>query len=154
MEATTVRQDLWELATVIAMERLGIVPLRRIDGKCQPPRPDLARMEPDEARKAKRRYRKLWRRDLARELREFERTPKRRKKDWHYSGAYVNGSWKSVQDPLECFFIKIEAVEAGSDPTAYGRSARWSRVKDGPEFRRMLMKVAAELGLLHPKRSM
>jgi hypothetical protein len=152
---TTAREDLWELASVIAFERLGLVPLRKVDGAYQPPGPELATMSAEDSRKAKRKYRKLWRRSLARDLKMFEKAPRRRQKDlWRFTGASVRGAWKCVEDPLEGNMFLIAAVEVGERPSWYARGYRWARVKCCNEYRRMLLSVAKEFALLDPQRNM
>lgn len=146
--STTTRQNLWELASVIAFERLGLVPLRKVDGVCQPPSADLAAMPADAARKARRKYRKLWRRSLVRELKDFDSAPKRRKRHWRWTRAAVRGAWKCVKDPLEGHLLIVQGLEVGQRPSKSARGYRWQRVKDCVEYRAMLYKVADELGLL------
>lgn len=152
---TTINQDLWEVASVVAMLRLGLVPLRRVNGTIQPPKKDLAAMPPDEAKKARRKYRKMWRRELAKTLREFEKLPKRRQKSvYSWGGNYVKGRWKSVDDdPLGVMLLEIEKVEVGEKPSAWARGYRWASVKNCEAFQKELIKAARELGLMHRKRS-
>lgn len=145
---------MWELTSLIAFERLGLVPPRKVDDKCVPPALDLAAMSPEEARKAKRKFRKLWRRSLARDYREFEKAPKRRKNDWRWTGCSVRGRWRALEDPLDGLLLFAKALEVGCRPSQSARGYRWGRVIHSQEFQKMRMKVAAELGLLHPKRSM
>lgn len=153
---TTIQQDLWELASVLAMVRLGLVPLRLDNRKLQPPKKDLAQMPTDEARKARRKYRKLWRRALARELRDFEKTPKRRqKREFSWCGEYIKGKWTDCDDdPLGTRLLRILHFEVGERPSPYARGYRWSLVKASPEFDREIVKAARELGLMHRTRSM
>lgn len=130
------------------MQRMGIVPPRVIEGRCQSVMQDLANMDPSEARRAKRKYRKVWRRSLARELREFECTPRRRRDQWAWGGAYVKGVWESCEDPLGGMLLKLVAVDVGKRPSRYARWDRWQRVKASQEFRKTLLEVAIELGLI------
>lgn len=138
------------------MLRLGLVPLRMADGKLQPPKKDLAQMPADEARKARRKYRKMWRRELARELREFEQTPKRRlKREYSWCGEYIKGKWTDCDDdPLGSRLLRIQHFEVGEKPSAYARGYRWQLVKGSPEFDREIVKAARELGLMYRSRSM
>jgi len=150
----TTKEDMWELASVIAFERLGLLPLRKIDGVMQPPGDAFATMSPDTARRMKRKYRKLWRRDLVRDLRDFAKAAPRRRKHWRYTGTYVDGKWKCVEDPLLGMMLKIQALDVGRRPRWAARGYRWERVLQSKEYNKMLLKVAAELGLLDPLRSM
>jgi hypothetical protein len=150
----TTRQDLWELASVIAFERLGLVPLRKVDGECIPPKDDLAAMDPEAARKARRKYRKIWRRDLARELHDFEKAPKRLKKNWRWTGASVRGRWRCDEDPLTSMMYLVAACEVGERPSKHARGYRWARVKNSVEYNKELLKVALGLGLVDPRRNM
>jgi len=112
-------------------------------------------MTAEESRKARRKYRKLWRRSLARELKEFEKAPRRRQKvAWRFTGAHVRGKWKCEEDPLEGMMFLIAALEVGERPSAYARGYRWSRVSCCQEYRKMLLTVAKEFALLDPQRNM
>lgn len=110
-------------------------------------------MPSDEARKARRKYRKLWRRSLARDIRAYQNTPKRRReRDWKYTGAYVRGVWKNDEDALTCVLLQILAVEVGQRPSHHARAYRWDRVTVCEEYRKTLLQVAKELGLVDPRR--
>ena len=152
---TTTKEDLWEVASAVAFVRLGLVPLRKVDDKVQPPTAELAAMPLEESRKARRKYRKLWRRDLARFLKMYEQTPKRRREsEWRYTGAYMKGVWKNVEDAMTCMLNQIHSVEVGEKPSWYARAYRWERVTTCDEYRKVLLEVAKELVLVDPRRNM
>lgn len=151
----TVKDDLWELASVIAFERLGLVLLRQVDGKCIPPSVELAAMPAEEARKARRKYRKLWRRSLYREMRDFEKTPQRSvHRVWSWTGADIRGNWKCAECPYYGQLLIYASLEVGERPSWSARGYRWKRVKESEEYRKMIKIVALELGLLDPLRNM
>lgn len=151
---TDLKKELWRLAFIIAMTRVGLLPLQRSEhGKYLPPT-EAVKADPEGTRKARRKYRKLWRRKLQRSLRGFELLPRRVKKRRRWHGATVNGKWQSRQDPLEGLMLEIKAVEVGRRPRRHARGQRWVLVKSCPEVRAELLKVAAEFGLLDPKRKM
>ena len=144
----------WMLAFAVALDRCGLLASER-DGFDAWVPPTLAVADdPAGTRVARRRYRKLWRRSLARELREFELTPKRRQRKMKHEGAYVKGRWVSREDPLEGMMLRIQALAVGRRPWRHARGKRWWRVKTCPELRRTLLQVAKEFGLLDPKRDM
>lgn len=112
-------------------------------------------MPAEEARKAKRKYRKLWRRSLYREMREFEKTaPRNVKNHYNWTGASIRGSWKCAECPYLGQLFLYASQEVGQRPSWSARGYRWKRVKESEEFRKMLKIVAMELGLLDPARTM
>ncbi len=147
--------ELWDLALAVAMTRLGLVPLQRDGNDYVPPKAALAAMPVDEARKAKRKYRKLWRRSLARDLKVFEATPQRVRK-WKYChrGVNVRGSWKGAADALEGQLLEIEALDVGRRPSCHARGYRWVHVRSCPELRKELLRAAMEFGLCPERRNM
>lgn len=148
------KEELWKLAFIVAMTRAGFLALQRDDdGKYLPPTAAV-KADPAGTREARRKYRKAWRRELARKLREFETSPKRQQKRMKWHGAYVKGKWKHRQDPLEAHLLEIKGLEVGRRPRRHARGQRWCLVKSCPEVRKALLEVAAEFGLLDPKRSM
>jgi hypothetical protein len=151
---TDLKEELWRLAFVIALTRVGLLALQRDEnGAYVPPSADV-KADPAATRKARRKYRKLWRQDLARSLKEFGAAPKRRQKKMRWHGVSINGQWKSVEDPFEGRLLEIKSCEVGRRPRRGARAQRWIRVKQCPQLRKELLKVAAEFGLLDPKRSM
>jgi hypothetical protein len=148
------KEELWRLAFVIAMTRIGLLALQRNDEGAYLPPTAAVKADPEGTRKARRKYRKLWRQHLARSLREFGGAPKRRQKRMRWHGVYVNGKWKSVEDPFDGRMLEIRSCDVGRQPRKSARAERWKRVKECPELRKELLKVAAEFGLLDPKRSM
>lgn len=112
-------------------------------------------MPAEEARKAKRKYRKLWRRSLYREMRDFEKTkPRNIKNMWGWTSASIRGNWKSSEDPYYGQLLLYASVEVGKRPSWSARGYRWKRVKESEEYRITIKKVAMELGLLDPLRNM
>jgi hypothetical protein len=151
---TDLKEELWRLAFIVAMTRVGLLALERNEDGAYLPPTAAVKADPEGTRKARRKYRKLWRMDLARSLKEFGNAPKRRQKRMRWHGVTINGQWKSVEDPFEGRLLEIKACEVGRRPRRGARAQRWIRVKQCPELRVELLKVAAEFGLLDPKRSM
>lgn len=130
------------------MQRAGILPLARDEnGAYIPPTKDT-RERPAETRAARRKYRKMWRRDIARDVRDFEKAAKRVQKRMRWQGAIVKGHWSSREDPLDGMLLKIKALEVGRRPRKNARAGRWQRVRNCPELRRVLKEVAIEFGLI------
>jgi hypothetical protein len=140
---TTVNQDLWEVASVIAMLRLGLHPLRKVDGKHVSPKKDLDALPADESRRLRRKYRKIWRRALMRDLREFEKLPKRQQvKQFSWCGEYIKGRYvDNDDDPLMSMMLQIAKYEVGEKPSPWARGYRWALVKSTPEFERELLRA-------------
>lgn len=148
------KEELWRLAFVIALTRIGLLALQRNDDGAYMPPSAATKADPEGTRKARRKYRKLWRQSLAKSLKEFGGAPKRRQKKMRWHGATVNRRWKSVEDPLEGRLLEIKSCDVGRQPRRPARGERWKRVRQCPQLRKELLKVAAEFGLLDPKRSM
>lgn len=146
---STTKKELWDYASAIALAKLGLLPLSKVDGVTKPPGKAFATDRSPEARKAKRKYRKLWRRSLVKQLKEWERMPPRLKKEytWLLNGTKVRGRWKGAKDPLEGALIELEAVEVGEHPSAYARGYRWNRVVNSVEYQDALRDAARQLGL-------
>jgi hypothetical protein len=143
------RAALWRLAFMIALDRVGVLALPRAEDGAYMPPTEAVKADPEGTRKARRRYRKLWRRALARELKEFERAPpRRRRKHWAWIGAFVKGVYKAKDDPFDSVMLLLRSVEVGCSPRRNARGARWQRVKQCHEVRRELLKAAQELGLV------
>lgn len=139
---------------LVAMTRVGLLPLQRNEkGGYYPPSLIVA-ADPEGTRAARRKYRKLWRRALARDLKEFDRMPRRRQKQSTWQGGYIKGKWQSREDPLEGRLLQILSYDVGRRPRRNARGMRWDLVKACPELRKELLKVANEFGLLDPQRSM
>jgi hypothetical protein len=149
------RLEMWDLALTVAYVRLGLIPLQRdTENRYVPPKATLETMPPDEARKSKRKYRKLWRRELARQLREFERAPSRVRKSENvgYSVKF-RGRWRPIIDSFEGQLLEIAAFEVGEFPSICARGYRWDRVKSCKDLRKELLKAAIELGLCPDRRA-
>ncbi len=108
-------------------------------------------MSPEDARKVRRKYRKLWRRSLYREMLEFDKTPQRAiKTKWGWNGSHIRGHWKCEEDPYYGQLLLYAAMEVGDRPSWSARGYRWKRVKESKEYRKMIGIVALELGLRDP----
>ena len=151
---TNLKKELWRLAFIVAVTRVGLLALERNDDGAYVPPTEAVKADPEGTRKARRKYRKLWRRDLARTLNELESAPRRRKKQMRWHGAVVKCQWRRREDPLEGYMLEIKACEVGRRPRRHARAQRWIRVKQCLELRAELLKVATEFGLLDPRRSM
>ncbi len=139
---------------LVAMTRVGLLPLQRDEkGAYHPPTVAVA-ADPEGTRTARRKYRKLWRRALARDLRDFDRRPRRVQKRDTWQGGYIKGRWQSREDPLEGRLLQILSYDVGRRPRRNARGLRWDLVKTCPELRKELLKVATEFGLLDPQRQL
>jgi hypothetical protein len=144
-------RTLWELAVATAMVRCGILPSPCDPSKGYLPPTAAVAADPQGTRKARRRYRKLWRRSLLREIRAFDALSPRQRRNLVGPVPYRGGT-RWPEDPLFYVFSIVKGHDVGRQrPRRAGRSLRWLRVKSCPELRRELLRAAAELGLIEPR---
>lgn len=105
-------------------------------------------MDPGAARKAKRRWRKLWRVSLKRELRFYEALPRRTRKGYYAGGSLVNGKWRSSRDVLEGCFFNMRSCDVGRHPRFGARIARALKVCFGKELQKAISVAMKDLGLM------
>lgn len=93
----------------------------------------------------KRKYRKLWRAELASRARGIDRTPKRRRDRDHGLMSWYGRTLK--RDAVEEWLVTLTNHGVGDRPDAIGRACRWTTVRYSEALTRELKKAALELGL-------
>lgn len=131
-------KEMWKLAVYTTFQRLGVLP----SAKKHTMLVSLSHMSAEEGRKAKRKYRKAWRRAVAALLREFD----------GYSikdQEMVCVDWSFTQkNGIDGVLDMLNALRVGRRPDMKGRRCRLHAVRYGERFSREFRKVAIELGLM------
>jgi hypothetical protein len=132
-------REMWELAVYTTFQRIGVMPFHK-RGQMKTA---LNHLNPEEARKARRKYRKAWRRELVCVIKKFDSIPTIKEQervcvDWSFT----------CYDGIDGVLDLLKNLCVGAKPDKKARNARLHMVRFGDRFSTEFKKVAIELGLM------
>jgi len=130
-------KEMWELAVYTTLQRIGVMPFHKRGMM----KAALSHLSEEESRKARRKYRKVWRRELARAIKAFDSLSVREQErtciDWSFT----------CYDGIEGAMDMLKSMSVGSKPNKKARHARLHLVRFSERFSTEFKKVAVELGV-------